>query len=615
MSNKHFHYLILSGVIILGAILRLGNLDLKPLWMDEIITSIFSLGKSYQDLPLDQILPLTKITDIFTYQPGISCSQIAENIAAQSTHPPLFFCGMYVWLGWLQSWGINWVFGVRSLPVLFGIVGIFVIYWLNRIAFSPKAGLAAAACMTVSPFAVYLSQEARHYTLPMLLISLALIGLIQIQKDIFQADKIQVWVWCYWVIINSIALYVHYFCILALIAQVGTLILFLVWQRRNIRLFPQVCLALLLSILLIAISFLPWLAILLNHSQSSDTDWLHAPQHIAPLYQTVINWVLMVISLPVEKQPIINAAFSAFLMIFAGIWIGRKFIQGVKRLLIAEKTKFSAFILCSFTVWVIFEFLAIIYLLQKDITVVPRYNFIYYPSFCALLAASLIVQDNRDKRVIRKKQKKYLSNFKLPLSQNLIIISKILKLNFLQFKLIKYPIFVVLFFGTISCLFLLFNLVFQKPFQPGLVAKNLNQEPSIPTTIVVGYSNYQDIALGLSFTLALQQLQAKNNAKYNVASQPTEFAFFSKKNNFEEVLKDITNNISIKRSPQQLQSASAQTQDLEIPRLNLWLIASGLRQRDFPAQIILASQNICKQDIQQYYRIGIPYQLYRCDGD
>ncbi|BAZ38019.1 hypothetical protein NIES4101_39530 [Calothrix sp. NIES-4101] len=613
MSNKHFHYLILSGVIIFGAILRFGNLDLKPLWMDEIITSIFSLGKSYQDLPLDRILPLTKITDIFTYQPGISCSQIAENIAAQSTHPPLFFCGMYVWVGWLQSWGINWVFAVRSLPVLFGIIGIFVIYWLNRIAFSPKVGLAAAACMAVSPFAVYLSQEARHYTLPMLLISLALIGLIQIQKDIVQADKIQVWVWGYWVIINSIALYIHYFCILALIAQVGTIILFLVWQRRNIRLFPQVCLALFLSILLITISFLPWLAILLNHSQSSDTDWLHAPQHIAPLYQTVINWVLMVISLPVEKQPIINAAFSAFLMIFAGIWIGRKFIQGVKRLLIAEKTKFPAFILCSFTLLVILQFLAIIYFLKKDITVVPRYNFIYYPSFCALLAASLISQDNT--KVARKKQNNYFWNSKLNLSENIITISRVFKAKFRPLQLIKHPLSVVLLLGIISCLFLLFNLVFQKPFQPEIVAKNLNQEPSISTTIVVGYSNYQDIALGLSFTLALQQLQAKNNAISNIALQSTEFAFYSKKNNFEEVLKDITNNISIKRSPTQLQSPSVETQDLEIPRLNLWLIASGLRQRDFPAKIMLASANTCKQDIQQYYRIGIPYQLYRCDGN
>ncbi|PAX45717.1 glycosyltransferase family 39 protein, partial [Brunnivagina elsteri] len=468
IPNKHLHYLSLIIVIILGAILRFGNLDFKPLWMDEIITTIFSLGKNYQDLPLDKIFSLTKLTDIFTYKPGISCSQIAGNIASQSTHPPLFFCGMYIWLGWLQSVDMDWIWKVRSLPALFGVAGIFVIYWVNRIAFSPQAGIAAAACMAVSPFAVYLSQEARHYTLPMLLVSLALLGLIQIQKDIFQSQKIKFRVWFFWVVINSFALYVHYFCILALIAQIATITILLFGQRRKIQLLKKACLALTLSTSGILISYLPWLMIMFSHSNRSETDWLQVPQHIAPFYQTLINWVLMVIVLPVEKQPIINVVVSAILMIVCGVWIGREFLQGLKKLLIQEETKFATFTLLSFTVWIIIEFFAIIYFLKKDITVVPRYNFIYYPSFCALLTASLL---SRKKEIIDNRNSK--SNYSL-------------KKN--RFLILKSPLFIILIMGIISCLFLLLNLVFQKPFQPEIFAKNLNQEPSIPTMVVVAYS-------------------------------------------------------------------------------------------------------------------------------
>ncbi|MEJ1938088.1 glycosyltransferase family 39 protein, partial [Nostoc sp. NIES-2111] len=164
-NHKHYsHYLALFGLLVVGTILRFWHLDLKPLWLDEVITAIFSLGNNYQDLQLDVLIPLQQIQDIFTFRPGISCPQIAENIARQSTHPPLFFCIMHYWLGLLTPLGEDWIVKLRSLPALFGVSAIAAIYGVNRIGFTPKSGIIAAALMAVSPFAVYLSQEARHYT-------------------------------------------------------------------------------------------------------------------------------------------------------------------------------------------------------------------------------------------------------------------------------------------------------------------------------------------------------------------------------------------------------------------------------------------------------------------
>ncbi|NJR19778.1 MAG: hypothetical protein HC785_31715 [Calothrix sp. CSU_2_0] len=207
---------------------------------------------------------------------------------------------------------------------------------------------------------------------------------------------------------------------------------------------------------------------------------------------------------------------------------------------------------------------------------------------------------------------------------NKIIGNRVNKNNYfsqrIQFLFLKSPLPIIFIVGIISCFFLVSNLVFQKPFQPEIFAKNLNQEPSIPTAIVVGYSDYQDVALGLSFALALHQLQEKSNLeaninsnldssfKYKSNSQPTELAFFSKKQSFEEVLKKISNNISIKKN----QPSSTDNLNIKISNLNLWLVASGLRKREFPKQIIISSPNYCQRDINQYYRIGIPYQLYRC---
>jgi uncharacterized membrane protein len=580
-QKSYLHYLSLVGIIVLGAILRFTNLDLKPLWMDEVITTIFSLGKNYKDLPLNTIFPLTKLIEIFTYQPGLTCPQIAANIASQSTHPPLFFCTMYDWLGWLQPLGENWIWKMRSLPSIFGVAAIFVIYWVNRIAFSPQAGIAAAACMAVSPFAVYLSQEARHYTLPMLLVSLAILGLIQIQQDIFLENpsrKKRLWVWCYWIIVNSVSLYVHYFCILAVIAQVATLVSLLIWRKPKIPTWKQSWVMLILSTSAIAFSFLPWLLVMLNHSKRSETDWLQPPQHIAPVAQTIINWLLMVIAFPVEKQPLPIGIISGFFMLLFGIWLARKVAKGLKTLLLSPESQLPTLTLLSFSIWIILEFFAIIYLLGKDITVVPRYNFIYYPSFCALLGASL-GGSRGEKEGGRRRGGEVMR-------QNTCSISSIS----------PSPLSITLFVGTISCIFLLCNLVFQKPFQPELVSKNFNQESSTPTIVVVGYSDYQDVALGLSFALAFERLRSLNQTKEKTTlNLPVpEFAFFDKKPNFSNVLQNIS----------QLNPPT--------PRLNLWIVASGLRKRDFPQKVFLKTQSICSRDDKQYYRIGIPYQLYRC---
>jgi uncharacterized membrane protein len=547
MINRR-HYLGLAGAIALGAILRFWHLDLKPLWMDEVITTIFSLGKSYHDLPLNVAFPLERVQEIFTFQPGTSCNQIAENVATQSTHPPLFFCGMYRWLGWMTPLGSEWVEKLRSLPALFGVGAIAAIYGVNRIAFSPTSGIIAALIMAVSPFAVYLSQEARHYTMPMLLITLSLLGLMQIQRDIFERTRLRFWVWILWAIINSIGLYVHYFFVLAFIAEIATLILLMSWGRKEILNPPKIWLALVISTSGVVIIFVPWLLVIWHHFQSSETNWLPSPNFIAPLYQTLISWVLMIIALPVENQPLLITAICGLLMVGFAIWVGWEVFQGLKILWSKKSTHLATFTLVSFTIFVILQFSAIVYLLDKDITAVPRYAFVYYPSFCALLAASISKSKNST--------------------------------------------FIFLIIGLISCIFVVSNLAFQKPFQPEQVAQNINLEPSIPVMLVVGYSNYQDVALGLSFALALEKLRSSTSTS---AIKVDSFALLDKKPDLS-VLWNKLSQIPVPKAS----------------KLNLWIVGPGMRRLDYPKRVALSGQTTCNIDSTQHYRIGIPYQLYRC---
>ena len=542
---------MLIGVITLGAVLRFWHLDLKPLWLDEVITAVFSLGKNYHDLPLEEIFTPSMLEAIFTFQPNVSCPEIAENLATQSTHPPLFFCLMHQWLGWLTPLTAPLSWKLRSLPALIGVIVIPGIYYLNRVAFSPGAGLMGAALMAVSPFAIYLSQEARHYTLPVLLITLALLALLLIQDYLhYRQQAPPLILWLSWGIINSIGCYVHYFFLLAFLAQLLTLIGMMYWRRK---LLPRGSwVSVMLVVVGVGVSYLPWLPVLLGDFGSPETSWLPQPENIAPLYQTLVAWLTMVIALPVENQPLWIQIPFVLLTIAFGSWIGWQFFQGVKQLWQQPKTHLATFTLISFILWVLLQFAAIIYLLGKDITIAPRYHFVYYPAVCALLGASLVSQNKK-----RKKWQKLL------------------------------PVGV----AFLSSILVVVNLVFIKPFHPQQVAQDINLEPTAPLMMVMGYHDFQEVALGLSFSLAIEQLKST----VSEVNTDTYFAFLRIEPGYHLVWQKLS-----------------ELPKLPVPPQNLWVVGPGLILPAYPPQLLVANQTTCNLDPTQHHRIGVPYQLYRC---
>ncbi|MBD2122261.1 glycosyltransferase family 39 protein [Trichocoleus sp. FACHB-262] len=572
---KRLHYLALIGAIALGTALRFWNLDAKPLWLDEVITAIFSFGRSYYDVPLNVLFPHTVLDQVFTLKSGVSCPQIAQTVSTESVHPPLFFCLLHSWLRWINPLAQSWVWKLRSLPALFGVAAIVAIYGLNRVAYAPKAGLTAAALMAVSPFAVYLSQEARHYTLPMLLITLALLSLVQMQQDLWQSRRLRPLPWLGWMLVNGIGFYIHYFFLLAFVGQVVTLVGMAVWQRSRISRYHWGAIALAISG--VVLSYLPWLPTLLGHTSRPETDWLSPFQSswldkLAPLYQLPAAWLIMVISFPVENQPLWSAIPAALLMLVFAIWLMRHVIQGLKQLWVQPETHLATITLTSFILCVLVEFLGIVYVLGKDITVVPRYNFVYYPAVCALLGASLTQLSQNSSLPPRMAWSHYWSAYRVQIS--------------------------VLVVGLLSCIFLGLGFIFQKPYQPQQVAQNLMLEPTKPLMVVTGYDTLLEVALGLSFDLEVHR-RSLTSPELN---QNVSFGFLSRQPTYSQLWQNLANVQPPVSTPP-----------------NLWIVGSGLRQREFPEQLSLPSQAksggetvACERDEENYHRIGVPYQLYRC---
>ena len=551
------HYLVLLGIIALGVALRFWHLDFKPLWLDEVITALVTLGHGYDDVPKSEVFGVDQLQQLFTLKPEVSCAGIIQTLINQSTHPPIFFCLLHSWLSFLQANFNNVIWAMRSLPALFGVCAIAVVYFLNRIAFSPTAGLIGAAIMAVSPFGVYLSQEARHYTLAILLISLALLALIKIQQNLYQQLPSRPLIWIVWGIFNSISCYIHYFCILALVAQIFTLTLLFYLQIHTIALQRQIKVAT-LTVICICLSYLPWLPILIKHFGQPETNWLVPPQNIAPFYQIVINWLLMVISLPVEEQPIWIKIPSALLTLLFAIWFGWQVIQGLHQLWKQPATQPSVITLGSFIMSVLVEFVVITYFLRKDITAVPRYHFVYFPAICALFAASIAI------------------NIKQP---NYLFLSR------------NHPFLIITLVGCISCILVGFNLIHQKPYKPEQVAQNLNIKQPIPLMVVAEYSDSQDLALELSFMFALSNIRENNF----VNNTDISFAFLPKtpvRELFWQKLSDLP-----------ITTTS---------NLALWVFSNRIKSLVYPKEILIEGEISCVIDSNHSYMNETFYQLYKC---
>lgn len=267
-----------------------------------------------------------------------------------------------------------------------------------------------------------------------------------------------------------------------------------------------------------------------------------------PLYQFVAGWLVMVVSFPVEYQPVWIIVLSAVgMLLFCG-WIVWCVVKGLKLLWRDSQSYWAALTLISFVFGVLIEFLAIVYVLGKDITQVPRYNFIYYPAVCALIGASF--------------WKLQPSKFETPI--------------------------LLYFVGALSCIFVVSNLVFLKPFTPDRVANNILSKDC--SAIVMSYNDFQDIALGLGFALAIETQEKQHPQQ----CQPSRFALVSRSQGYDTFWRKV---------------ATLKTEAPPIQKF--WAIAPGLRMRDFPAQVEVQGRG-CDRNPNEQYRIGIPYVGYDC---
>lgn len=394
------------GWTLLGALVRFWNLGGKPPSSIEVASIGFGLGNGFDHLPLDRLVSLAELLEPLRVQPTVGLDETIARLAAQSTHPPLFFGLMHGWLRALTpAGGLVDLATARSLSALLGCLaipaGFWLAQWLAGHLVPPQDGAATpqptdrpvaalwmahgvAALLALSPYGVAMAQEARHYTL-------AILWAIGTWSATFgaihrlQQGRSPGWgLGMAWVLGNGLSLATHYFCLLGIAAQ-GLAISWLAWSQgrsqgwsilrgRPWRVMGVIALA---QIALAA----AWLPAMAGASESELTAWIRedlspAEWFLPPL--RLLAWLAtMVVLLPVEQQPLPVILGSAIALL-AVLGLLLRMIGPVWRSGLARPAPLWWAISIGIVGPLVLMLLSI-YSDRGDLSVAPRYQFVHFP--------------------------------------------------------------------------------------------------------------------------------------------------------------------------------------------------------------------------------------------
>ncbi|HYM81321.1 MAG TPA: glycosyltransferase family 39 protein [Candidatus Limnocylindria bacterium] len=145
-ASPGWHRWALAAILLLALALRVVDLGGESVWIDEG----FSIRLAR--MPLPELLPA----------------------ASHDIHPPLYYFLLHFWVGLFGSSEA----AVRSLSVVFGMLGIALVARLGRRWLGAETGLLAAFLLAISPFHVHYSQEARAYAQNLFFTLLSLVAFL-----------------------------------------------------------------------------------------------------------------------------------------------------------------------------------------------------------------------------------------------------------------------------------------------------------------------------------------------------------------------------------------------------------------------------------------------------
>ncbi len=249
---------LLAVITLAGAVLRLLHLGAKSLWIDE---------------------PLTVAIARMPW----------PHFVSNWRHGEAAFQGVYFLLmrGWLHLGQTE--FWIRLPSALFAIASIPVLYMVARALIGERAALVATLLFALNPTDVYYSQEARGYTMAILLVLASTWFFVCAVQEEREHD------WILWVVFSVLSFYSQLLTCFVIVAQAASLFAF---RRDTKRWRPM-----LLHALLIVVLCAPGLVFVLRAQagglpqsdwpRATPKQWLHLAMFLGGSGEKVVLFAIL----------------------------------------------------------------------------------------------------------------------------------------------------------------------------------------------------------------------------------------------------------------------------------------------------------------------------------
>ena len=331
----------LSGIVLIGTLLRFAGLGQESIWLDEVTSIIIAR------MPLSSVVAW----------------------AAGDIHPPLYYVVLHFWLSFGES-----EFAVRALSALLGVLTIAVIYALAAKLFDRRIGLVSALLLALAPLHIWYSQEARMYVM------VTALSLLSSYLMILALRGQQLRYWVAYIATSAFAAYTHYFALYALVF----LNVFAIYKLRSKdRVSWRRWLA---AQVAVALVFAPWLPVLYHQVTTGGGGWVERSLGKPSLYTLVDTWLYFSIGLDNQLYPVLlrRAAYALFAVCaLAAVLPLLGWLHGrVRRQAEREGVVFCLIYLSLpvLTVWT---------LSQAKPMYSVRYLLIFLPPYCMLVAKGI----------------------------------------------------------------------------------------------------------------------------------------------------------------------------------------------------------------------------------
>ncbi|MDQ6745683.1 MAG: glycosyltransferase family 39 protein, partial [Actinomycetota bacterium] len=253
------------ALLALAVVIRLLTIDNQSFWTDEALTA---------------------------YEAHLPFGAMINTVTHVETTPPLYF--VLIW-AWAHVFGIGEV-ALRSISTLAGVAVVGIAYLATRELISRWAGVVAAALVTVNPFMIWFSQEARSYMLLAALTGASFLWFVRALREPSRRNL------SWWAAFSALSVMTHFFAGFLVAPEA----LWLLWSARS-----RIALVAVGAVGVAQLAMLPLAVADTGHG----AGWVGQTSQLHRVSRTVAEWG---VSILLRRVTVLQGLLAAVALVVAG---------------------------------------------------------------------------------------------------------------------------------------------------------------------------------------------------------------------------------------------------------------------------------------------------------